>query len=221
MSEGKRMNPYRILKIKKSATKEEIKIAYREMSKKHHPDTGGSVEEFHKLKAAYDILMDDLKREFYDKNGIMPDSEDAKIFAVALDNLVDLLNHVMENYRSNNLEKVDLIKVMSNNIKRDISNNKSIIEKHKKEIEKIENTEAIFKKRVKKKPRSKVPNFFLDSLKFKKGHINAEIKKHEEALKILNKMQSLLFNFTYENDEDEQPCFSRTILVNTTTTSGM
>lgn len=57
---------YRVLGIQYGATKEEIKSAYRRLAKIHHPDAGGSNEDFVRLKEAYDVLSDDYSRGKYD-----------------------------------------------------------------------------------------------------------------------------------------------------------
>ena len=38
------------------ATKEEVRAAYRELAKKHHPDKGGDPERFQEVQDAYDII---------------------------------------------------------------------------------------------------------------------------------------------------------------------
>ncbi|MFY4774063.1 J domain-containing protein [Metabacillus sp. RGM 3146] len=58
---------YNILGIKVNVPKQEIKKAYRERSKRYHPDAGGSNEAFLLLKKAFDTLYDDLERINYDK----------------------------------------------------------------------------------------------------------------------------------------------------------
>jgi outer membrane protein assembly factor BamE (lipoprotein component of BamABCDE complex) len=59
---------YRILGIARTASKAEIKQAYREKAKKYHPDVdGGSNEQFVQIKKAFDILYNDLERVNYDK----------------------------------------------------------------------------------------------------------------------------------------------------------
>src|SRR3972149_4021435 len=61
---------YDILGIKKTASKEEIKKAYRSLAHKYHPDRpGGSAERFKEVSEAYQILSDEEKRQQYDKFG--------------------------------------------------------------------------------------------------------------------------------------------------------
>jgi DnaJ-class molecular chaperone with C-terminal Zn finger domain len=53
-----------ILGVKKSASKDEIKAAYRKKSKENHPDIGGSQEEFKKIHEAYNkLLSSEIKKD--------------------------------------------------------------------------------------------------------------------------------------------------------------
>lgn len=69
---GKR-DYYEILGISKSATKDEIKKAYRKLAMQHHPDKNPGNKEsealFKEASHAADILMDDQKRSMYDRMG--------------------------------------------------------------------------------------------------------------------------------------------------------
>jgi DnaJ-class molecular chaperone len=64
---------YEILGVKKTATEEEIKKAYRALAKKFHPDKNkGNKEAENKFKGiseAYAVLSDKEKREQYDRMG--------------------------------------------------------------------------------------------------------------------------------------------------------
>ncbi|KAI6236921.1 J domain-containing protein [Aphelenchoides besseyi] len=59
---------YEILGVSKDASATEIKAAFYELSKKHHPDVGGeNTERFLDVKEAYDVLRDESSRSLYDR----------------------------------------------------------------------------------------------------------------------------------------------------------
>ncbi len=63
---------YEVLGVGKQASKEEIKKAYRKLSKKYHPDINkeaDAADKFKEVKEAYEILSDDQKRAQYDQFG--------------------------------------------------------------------------------------------------------------------------------------------------------
>ena len=62
---------YESLGVNKSASKDEIKSAYRKLAKKYHPDNKetGDEKKFKEIQEAYDILYDDKKRATYDQFG--------------------------------------------------------------------------------------------------------------------------------------------------------
>ena len=62
-------NPYDILGVSSDATFEEIKSKYKSLAQQHHPDKGGDEEVFKKIKAAYEILIDPVRRKQYDTTG--------------------------------------------------------------------------------------------------------------------------------------------------------
>lgn len=60
-------NYYDILGVKKNASQDEIKKAFRELSKKYHPDAnGGNDTKFKEINEAYSVLSDEQKRRKYD-----------------------------------------------------------------------------------------------------------------------------------------------------------
>lgn len=60
---------YDLLGVKRDASADEIKKAFRKLARKHHPDTGGDEERFKEINEAYEVLADDEKRAQYDQYG--------------------------------------------------------------------------------------------------------------------------------------------------------
>ncbi|MCJ7607562.1 MAG: molecular chaperone DnaJ [Thermoplasmata archaeon] len=65
---------YEVLGVEKGASKDEIKKAYRKLAMKHHPDTNKdktkeAEEMFKDISEAYEVLVDDDKRNRYNQHG--------------------------------------------------------------------------------------------------------------------------------------------------------
>lgn len=69
---------YQTLGVKRDASSEDIKKAYRRLARKHHPDLNpgdkASEERFKKVQEAFDVLSDSKKKKMYDQFGFYSDS---------------------------------------------------------------------------------------------------------------------------------------------------
>lgn len=68
------MDYYATLGLKRGASPDEIKKAYRSLAMKHHPDRGGDEKKFKEISAAYDTLSDPQKKQMVDQ-GVDPNAQ--------------------------------------------------------------------------------------------------------------------------------------------------
>jgi len=71
---------YEILGVKKNASADEVRKAFRKLARKYHPDVNpgdkGAEEKFKALSEANDVLSDPKKRKIYDQLGFYSDNID-------------------------------------------------------------------------------------------------------------------------------------------------
>src|SRR6266700_982335 len=71
---------YALLGVKKTATPEEIRKAFRKLARKYHPDVNPgdkkAEEKFKEISEANDVLSDEKKRKVYDQLGFYSDQID-------------------------------------------------------------------------------------------------------------------------------------------------
>ena len=101
------MNPYEELGVERGATPDEIRKAYKLAAHATHPDReGGDEDLFKKASAAYEILRDPVKREYYDRTG----DSDANLMDNADRMVMDAFSATIERgFRGDIVEEVSRI----------------------------------------------------------------------------------------------------------------
>lgn len=66
------MDYYKILGLESTASQDEIKLAYRKLAMKHHPDRGGDSSTFQEISRAYETLSNPQSKQQYDMGNMDP-----------------------------------------------------------------------------------------------------------------------------------------------------
>ena len=129
------MDPYLELEVSINATDEEIKIQYRAMAMIHHPDKGGDEEKFKRIKEAYEILSDPVRRKAYEISG---DAEtNLHLRNAALDHISQMMGQIVPQFNS---EADDLFAIMRhevNNIRQGMIENTNVCVGYMANLQKV------------------------------------------------------------------------------------
>ena len=179
------MNPYTELDVPVDASLEIIKQRYRTLAQMHHPDKGGDEELFKRIKLAYEILSDPVRRKQYDITGETT-TTNAKDEAVA--NLVQILLHVVPSF---NVDQDDLIHIaemetraMLDLVDKDIG----VTERYIVNLEKVSN-----KLRIKTEGENILNSFVINQIKQRKQ----ELETFQRRVQVCNLMLEILKDYEY------------------------
>jgi curved DNA-binding protein CbpA len=129
------MDPYLELEISIDASDEEIKAQYRALAMIHHPDKGGDEEKFKRIKEAYEILSDPIRRKGYDMSG---DAEsNLQVRNSALDHIAQMVAQIVPTFDS---EQGDLIAAMNlevTKIRQSMFENINVCNKYIENLDKV------------------------------------------------------------------------------------
>ena len=188
------MSHYETIGVHETAIAEEIKKAYRERSKKLHPDANdGDDKGFAKLAKAYEVLSNPDRRKKYDDTGIDTDhNEVEQVNSIIAGLTLAFLEHA-PSVKTESL--TDFIKKQA---KEQLGNAKSAIAKSEKEIDRAENA----KNRVVRKELGH--NLILSVFENKISEARTAIIRHNEAVLLFDKVLEEIESYSYLVDVEEK-----------------
>jgi hypothetical protein len=133
-------SPYRMLGLPRRATAEDVKRAYRQLAKRHHPDHGGDRERFEAIHAAYEVLSDEDRRRKYDQTGEVDprkaDNTMAEVMSILMPALPAVLAEIAK--QGGKLDSEDVVghlKTAIKNAEKNLVNQRTELAKTKKALE--------------------------------------------------------------------------------------
>lgn len=93
------MTLYDDLELQPDCSFDDIKQQYRTLAKKHHPDLGGDAETFKRIKFAYEVLSDPVRRKQYDETKTT--NIQSGIRKEAIDALANIFFSIIPNFNCN------------------------------------------------------------------------------------------------------------------------
>lgn len=179
------MNPYEELDISLDADDEEIKLKFRSLAQIHHPDKGGDEEIFKRIKEAYEILIDPIRRKEFDLLGESDSS--LAIRNAALDHIAQMLNAVVPTM---NPEQDDLITIMNNQvtqIKVDMHHNIRTCDSYIEHLQKV----------LRRLNSTKKKNIMIEIVERQLEQRKLELKNFNDRIKICDLESEILKDYSY------------------------
>jgi curved DNA-binding protein CbpA len=190
---------YKILGLKKKATKEEIRAAFKTLAKKHHSDTGGDDATFIEIKRAHDVLMDDKARADYDRYGIFPGDPESTLTLEAAKELRGLLVKIVQSNPFEAILQTDIVAKMREIVTENVSKFQEQVQGLESKIAEPDRIRGEIKRRL-KCSQKRAPEMMLEALDELIAPLEAQKAMAEGALTRLNRMLELLEDYSFNFD---------------------
>ena len=179
------MNPYTELDVPVDASLETIKQRYRTLAQMHHPDKGGDEELFKRIKLAYEILSDPVRRKQYDITGETT-TTNAKDEAVA--NLVQILLHVVPGFNVDQDDLIQIAEIETRTMLDLVHKDMGVTERYIANLEKVSN-----KLRIKTEGENILNSFIINQIQQRKQ----ELETFKQRIQVCELMLEILKDYEY------------------------
>lgn len=188
------MNPYSILNVEVTATEKNIKSAYRILSQEYHPDKpNGDREKFEQVKLAYDILSNPERRRRYDQTGR---TDESPVTPEAVRSMISqTVRAVVSAQRPDGSTDDPVWEDIKHRVLLTILDGRRQIGQMRNEtlrrMKRVDELLARFKSKTDEDPVG-------DALRDEKATLQAEMRQHEDALEMSQKLEEAFRQYDYE-----------------------
>lgn len=189
-------NPYEILGVTKDATAKDIDAAFKAKARRVHPDSGGTAEEFIRIKQACLILLDPEKRSRFDRDGIVDENKPDNITATALQRVTMFFVQTIQatiTQGGMNLNQLDLIQGANAYFDLQIGN-------CHKQIYEIDNQIRQFEKVLKRLKTKRKKDVISNMLNHHVAEMKNNILANKREITIYDEAKFILGDYTFEQD---------------------
>ena len=179
------MNPYTELDVPVDASLETIKQRYRTLAQMHHPDKGGDEELFKRIKLAYEILSDPVRRKQYDITG---ETTTTNVRDEAVAKLVEILIHIVPKLNADQDDLIYIVEMETRSILNLVNIDIGINEKIIINFEKVSN-----KLRIKSNVENILSSIVVNQIQQRKQ----ELETLQRRVRVCNLMLEILKDYEY------------------------
>jgi curved DNA-binding protein CbpA len=184
---------YKLLGLKRGASKAEVRKAYRRKAKVSHPDKGGSAEAFSALATAHDVLSDERRRERYDTTGEIVAAKPDNADVAAIEIIAQKLGLII--HSEHDVSALGIGEMIEQAIREDIARRQAGIADHNRAIERA----ARLRARVKRKADG-ADNTLARVLDWHERSAKDLIKKSEDAVSSMERALEILDGYSFIED---------------------
>jgi hypothetical protein len=183
---------YQVLGVRRAASQDEIRRAYRRKAKILHPDAGGSVGAFGEIATAYGVLSDATRRERYDRTGQVENTQPDDLDGSAIEIIAQKFGMIL--FAEQDVISMDIAGLVEQAIHEDIAQRRSNISSQKRAVQRV----MMLRARVKRKNSGE--NVIARVLDWHELSTTNLIKRNEEAVGLMNRALEILQDYWFCND---------------------
>lgn len=170
---------YEVLGVSVDATAPDIANAYRKLRGIHHPDHGGDAEQFNRVREAFDVLSDPMRRKEYDRNE--GEGQYRRAIKKLQTNMIDMIENTPH------IDGVDYVETMKQNINVYIHALNSITDELKSTIDKY----TVVSGKIKTKSKG-AKNIFTIAIDEKIAEITRRVNQIKDDTEVAGMMIEIL-----------------------------